>query len=91
MFDPCHIIGPFEGWKVKIDQGQVNLNKRFSNDLLIIVNLGEDSGVKIGDKLNIYRGAEYIAGLEVIQVRKDICAADIKSKMMDIEVGDTVR
>ncbi len=62
-----------------------------SDNNFVIVNLGEDSGVKIGDKLNIYRGAEYIAGLEVIQVRKDICAADIKSKMVDIEVGDTVR
>ena len=62
-----------------------------SDNNFVIVNLGEDSGVKIGDKLNIYRGAEYIAGLEVIQVRKDICAADIKSKVKDIEVGDTVR
>ena len=62
-----------------------------SDNNFVIVNLGEDTGVKIGDKLNIYRGAQYIAGLEVIQVRKDICAADIKSKMIDIEVGDTVR
>jgi len=62
-----------------------------SENNFVIVNLGEDTGVKIGDKLNIYRGAEYIAGLEVIQVRKDICAADIKSKMMDIEIGDAVR
>lgn len=62
-----------------------------SDNNFVIVNLGEDTGVKIGDKLNIYRGASYIAGLEVIQVRKDICAADIKSKMLDIEIGDTVR
>lgn len=57
----------------------------------VIVNLGEDSGVKIGDKLNIYRGSQYIAGLEVIQVRKDISAADIKNKMLTIEVGDSVK
>ncbi len=57
----------------------------------VIVNLGEDSGIKIGEKLNVYRGADYIAGLEVIQVRKDILAADIKNKMMPIEVGDSVK
>jgi chromosome segregation ATPase len=62
-----------------------------SDNNFVIVNLGEDAGVKIGDKLNVYRGAKYIAGLEVIQVRKDICAADIKSKSLDIETGDTVR
>jgi hypothetical protein len=41
--------------------------------------------------VNVYRGASYIAGLEVIQVRKDILAADIKNKMMTIEVGDSVK
>lgn len=57
----------------------------------VIVNLGEDAGVRTGDRLNVYRGPDYIAGLEVIQVRKDISAADIKSKMTKIEVGDSVR
>lgn len=57
----------------------------------VIVNLGEDAGIKLGDKLNVYRGPDYIAGLEVIQVRKDISAADIKTKMSKIEVGDSVR
>ena len=57
----------------------------------VIVNLGQDAGVKMGDKLNVYHGADYIAGLEVIQVRKDIAAADIKNKVKKIEVGDSVR
>lgn len=57
----------------------------------VIVNLGQDTGLQLGDKLNVYRGAEYIAGLEIIQVRKDIAAADIKNKMTQIEVGDSVR
>lgn len=57
----------------------------------VIVNLGEDAGIKTGDKLNVYRGVDYIAGLEVIQTRKDICAADIKNKMLKIQVGDSVR
>ena len=46
----------------------------------VIVNLGQDTGLQLGDKLNVYRGAEYIAGLEIIQVRKDIAAADIKKQ-----------
>ena len=41
--------------------------------------------------MNVYRGAEYVAGLEVIQVRKDIAAADIISKVVDIKIGDAVR
>jgi chromosome segregation ATPase len=57
----------------------------------VIVDLGEDSGVKLGETLNVYRGSEYIAGLEVIQTRKDISAADIKDQVAKIKVGDIVR
>jgi predicted nucleic acid-binding Zn-ribbon protein len=57
----------------------------------VIADLGETSGVEIGDTLSVYRGSKYIAGLEVIQTRKDICAADIKQKVADIKVGDVVR
>lgn len=57
----------------------------------VILDLGESSGVKLGDSLSIYRGSEYVAGVEVIQVRKDISAADIKEKGAKIRAGDTVR
>lgn len=57
----------------------------------VIVDVGERSGVRPGDTLNVYRGAEYIAALEIIQVRKDIAAADIKNKIVKIQVGDAVR
>ncbi len=57
----------------------------------VIVDIGENSGIKLGDALNVYRGVDYVAGLEVIQVRKDIAAADIKNKMAKIEVGDSVK
>ncbi len=57
----------------------------------VIIDVGEGSGIKLGDTLNVYRGAEYVAGLEVIQIRKDIAAADIISKVADIQVGDAVR
>jgi chromosome segregation ATPase len=57
----------------------------------VIVDMGQNDGLKLGDNLAVYRGAEYVAALEVIQVRKDIAAADIKNKVTDIQVGDTVR
>jgi len=57
----------------------------------VIIDIGQDEGIHLGDSLNIYRGAEYVAGIEVIQVRQDIAAADIISKVSDIQVGDAVR
>ena len=57
----------------------------------VIVDIGENSGVKLGDSLNVYRGSEYIAGLEIIQVRQDIAAADIKNRVAEVRIGDEVR
>ncbi len=57
----------------------------------VIVDIGQDQGVALGHSLTVYRGTEYVAGLEVIQVRKDIAAADIVKKVSDIKVGDIVR
>jgi len=57
----------------------------------VIVDIGEDSGLRIGDNLSVYRGAEYVAGLEVIQLRENIAAADIKDKTSSLQVGDVVR
>jgi len=57
----------------------------------VIVDLGqENSSVSVGRSLTVYRNGSPIAVLEVIQVRRDICAADIKSKMAELKVGDTV-
>ena len=57
----------------------------------VIIDLGEDDGLKLGDNMSVYRGAEYVASLEVIQVRRDIAAADIRNKVDDIRSGDIVR
>lgn len=57
----------------------------------VIIDIGQDQGLSLGHNLSVYRGAEYVAGLEIIQVRKDISAADIISKVGDIKVGDIVR
>jgi hypothetical protein len=57
----------------------------------IITDLGQDSGARVGDTLKAYRGNKEIATLEVIQARKDICAADIKQKNDALHVGDTIK
>ncbi len=57
----------------------------------VIVDLGQDTGVKVGQALSVYRDNQAIASLEIIQVRKDICAADIKDKSVALKVGDTVK
>lgn len=58
----------------------------------VIVDLGqENSSVSIGSALKVYRNSNEIATLEVIQLRRDICAADIKDKTSELQVGDVVK
>ena len=58
----------------------------------VIVDLGqENSPVSVGNPLKVYRGSNQIATLEVIQLRRDICAADIKDKSSELKVGDVVK
>jgi len=76
------------GLKTGFNGKVVSINE---DNNFIIVDLGENAGVRIGDRLSVYRGDQYIAGVEIIQVRKDISAADIKQKSTRIKVGDSVR
>lgn len=57
----------------------------------VIINLGEKDGVRVGDSYKIYRDGRPIGTIAVIQVRKDISAADIKQKTMPFRAGDPVR
>lgn len=58
----------------------------------VIVDLGqENSSVSVGNSLKVYRNSNEIATLQVIQVRRDICAADIKNKSNTLKVGDIVK
>jgi len=58
----------------------------------VIADLGqENSTVSVGNPLTVYRNSNAIATLEVIQVRRDICAADIKQKSDVLKVGDIVK
>ena len=57
----------------------------------IIVDIGKSQGIRLGDVLGVYRQGKYIARLEVIQVRSDISAADIKDQWSKVKVGDSIK
>lgn len=57
----------------------------------VIINLGSDSGVDVGDNFNVYRGTDNIGAIEVIQTRKDISACDIKRESMAFNIGDGIK
>jgi len=78
---PAGIVPGFNG-------NVVSINKENN---FVIVDIGENTGLRVGDTLSVYRGTQYVAGLEVIQLRKDIAAADIKDQVSEIQVGDVVR
>lgn len=58
----------------------------------VIVDLGEDDGVKVGATFSVYRNMLKVATIEIIQTRKEISAADIKqvSSGAQIKIGDMV-
>jgi hypothetical protein len=56
------------------------------------VDLGEESGIRAGDSFRVYRdNNQEIATVEVIQVRQNISACDIKKETVSIKIGDTIR
>ncbi|MCU0651450.1 MAG: hypothetical protein MUC39_00700 [Candidatus Omnitrophica bacterium] len=56
----------------------------------VVIDAGQDAGIKIGNAFNITRGSNVIATVEVIQVRKAISACDIKKEISPIQIGDSV-
>lgn len=57
----------------------------------VIINLGENSGVRLGDAFQVYREDKAIATVEVVQLRKNIAACDISREVTPIMVGDTIK
>lgn len=57
----------------------------------IVIDLGESTGLKVGDRLNIYRRDKVIAVVKVIRTRKTISACDIERELLPINVGDLVK
>jgi peptidoglycan hydrolase CwlO-like protein len=72
------------------NQGSIISINESSN--FVITDLGQsNSTVSVGSALKVTRDSKEIAVLEVIQVRRDICAADIKNKSTELKVGDIVK
>ncbi|MBF0618784.1 MAG: hypothetical protein HQL19_01320 [Candidatus Omnitrophica bacterium] len=57
----------------------------------VIVDMGEKTGIKVGNTMKVLRNGSVIGMVEVIQVRQDISAADIKQKTASFKPGDTVK
>ena len=75
-----------------VDKNQGSIISINESNNFVIVDLGQlNSPVSVGNLMKVYRNSNEIATLEVIQVRRDICAADIKDKSVDLKVGDIVR
>jgi len=70
-------------------EGKILAVNRENN--FVVIDLGQNAGINPGDALQVYREANAIATLEVMQVRQDIAACDIKNETTEIAVGDTVR
>lgn len=67
----------------------VTINKEHN---FVVIDLGKQDGIDIGNRFNVYRGEMFLGSVEIIQARDRIAAADIKDikEGMDIEVNDTV-
>jgi len=78
------------GKKKSPSAGQVLAINEENN--FVIVDMGEDDGARVGQTLTIFRNSQKVATVEVIQTRKEISAADIKSVTAGskIKIGDMV-
>lgn len=70
-------------------EGKVLAINRENN--FVIIDLGENHDIKIGDTLRIYHGENAVADITVIQPRSGISACDIKKEIEPINIGDPVR
>ncbi len=57
----------------------------------VVIDLGQDLGIKVGDSFQVYRQGSRVASIEVIKTSKSVAACDIKRETSSIKIGDTVR
>lgn len=72
-----------------VGSGEIMLVNRENN--FVIINAGDEKGIKVGDSLPVYRGDKEIATVEAIQIRKNFTACDIKRESTPIKVGDNIK
>jgi predicted nuclease with TOPRIM domain len=66
----------------------VSVNKENN---FVVIDLGESAGLKVGDRLNVYRQDKVIAVIKVIRTRRTISACDIERELLPISIGDAVK
>jgi len=72
-----------------IPKGKVlAVNKEYN---FIIIDLGTDNGVNIGDLFEVYRDNQKIANIEVIQTRRNVSACEVRQQTTPLKVGDIVK
>jgi len=64
----------------------INLDNNF-----VVIDLGSSSEVKSGDKFSVYRDGKPIGSIEVIQVKDNVSACDIKKMNTPFKSGDTIK
>ena len=79
--------GNSQSESVPVDGKVLAVNKE-SN--FVIVDLGEGAGIKVGNRFRVSRDGQYVGDVEVIQIRKNISACDIKKEIVPIQIGDSV-
>ncbi len=77
------------GEKLELKGRIVTVNKEHN---FVVIDLGKQDGINIGNKFNVYRGETFLGSVEIIQTRDRIAAADIKDlkEGLSIEINDTV-
>ena len=73
----------------EVFRGKIVALNRDNN--FVVIDLGEDAGVNVGDVFQVYRDNILIAKLETIQVRQNIAACDIRDELSLVRVGDKIR
>ncbi|RJP27904.1 MAG: hypothetical protein C4533_05315 [Candidatus Omnitrophota bacterium] len=61
------------------------------DDNFVVVDAGQDAGLRAGDTFKIYRQGNQIGSVRVIQLRNDVAACDIQNESTPIKVGDIAK
>jgi len=78
-----------EETKMAPPSGTILTVNRDSN--FVIIDSGEDAGVKTGDNFKVYRAGENIATIKVIKSSKSVAACDIEQENKPVKIGDMIR
>ena len=62
-----------------------------SENNFVIFDAGSNQGIREGQILNVFRDSQRIAALEVIEIKANVSAADIKEKTLEPKSGDIVK